>query len=64
MPLTENQIRLTATGACLLKVSVTDYWPKKLSFMCCVCIFDQKLQWFQSEDNKVPAKETNWSGFE
>ena len=34
MPLTENQIRLTATGACLWK------------------------------DNDVPAKATNWSGFE
>ena len=34
MPLTENQIRLTARGTCLWK------------------------------DNDVPAKATNWSGFE
>ena len=65
MPLTENQIRLTATGACLLNVSVHAIsGPEKLCYVCRVYIFDQKLQWFQSEDNEVPAKETNWSGFE
>ena len=65
MPLTENQIRLTATGACLSNVSVyVITGPEKLCYVCRVYINDQKLQWFQSEDNEVPAKKTNWSGFE
>ena len=64
MPLTENQIRLTATGACLSNVSVyVITGPEKL-YVCRAYIYDQKLQWFQSEDNEVLAKETNWSGFE
>ena len=63
MPLTENQMRLTAAGACLSKVSVIP-WHEKLFCACRVYIYDQKLYWFQSEDNEVPAKEANWSGFE
>ena len=42
----------------------TGPWPEKLFYACRVCIYDQKLQWFQSEDNEVPAKETDWSAFE
>ena len=65
MPLTENLIRLTATGACLSNVSVYVLTgPKKLWNVCRVYICDQKLQWFQSEDNEVPAKEKKWPGFE
>ena len=40
------------------------FWPEKLFYACRVYIYDQKLQWFQSEGNEVPAKETNWSAFE
>ena len=39
------------------------YWPEKLFYACRVYIYDQKLQWFQSEDNEVPAKKTHWSAF-
>ena len=35
------------------------YWPEKLFYVCRVSIYDQKLQWFQSEDNEVPTKETD-----
>ena len=63
MPLTEDQIMLTATGACLSKVSVIT-GPEKLFYACLVYIYDLKLKWFQSEDNELPAKETTWSGFE
>ena len=42
MPLTENQIRLTAAGACLLKVSVIT-GPEKLFYAYRVYIYDQKL---------------------
>ena len=63
MPLTENEMRLTAAGACLSKVSVIT-GHQKLSYAIRVYIYDQKLSWFQSEDNEVPAKEANWSGFE
>jgi len=40
--LTENQIMLTSTGACLSKVSgITG--PEKLFYACRVYIYDQKL---------------------
>ena len=55
-------MRLTTAGACLLKVSVITFTvPEKLFYASRVYIYDQK--WFQSEDNEVPAKEANWSGF-
>ena len=40
--MTENQIRLTATGACLSEVSVIT-GPEKLFYACRVYIYDQKL---------------------
>ena len=42
VPMTENQIRLTATGACLSEVSVIT-GPEKLFYACHVYIYDQKL---------------------
>ena len=63
MPLTENQMRLTAAGACLSKVSIIT-GHEKLFYACRVYIYDHKLYWFQSEDNEAPATKANWSGFE
>ena len=42
MPLTENQMRLTAAGACSSKVSVIT-GPEKLFYACYLYIYDQKL---------------------
>ena len=59
--MTENQIRLTSTGACLSQVSVIT-GPKNCFMLAVFISMIRNCNGFK--DNEVPTKVTNWSGFE